>query len=106
MEEVYVKQPLDFKNEKILNHVYKLSKVLYGLKQASRAQLIGLVNFSQKMIDLSFDGGSRDEQMGSVASEQYVLSSSVYFNILVAFSCFLDAESQNPHLHFFQLTRK
>lgn len=46
MEEVYVKQPLDFKNEKILNHVYKLSKVLYGLKQASRAQLIGLVNFS------------------------------------------------------------
>lgn len=43
--------------------------------------------------DLSFDGGSRDEQIGSVASEQYVLSSSVYFNILVAFSCFLDAES-------------
>lgn len=43
--------------------------------------------------DLSFDGGSCDEQMGSVASEQYVLSSSVYFNILVAFSCFLDAES-------------
>lgn len=46
MEEVYVKQPLDFKNENFLNHVYKLSKVLYGLQQASRAQLIGLVILS------------------------------------------------------------
>jgi hypothetical protein len=35
-EKVYVKQPLDFKDEEYPNHVYKLHKVLYGLKQAHR----------------------------------------------------------------------
>ena len=33
VEEVYVEQPLSFKNEKYIDHIYKLSKVLYGLKQ-------------------------------------------------------------------------
>ena len=37
MEEMYVKQPPHFENEKFTNHVYKLSKVLYELKHALRA---------------------------------------------------------------------
>ncbi|KAH9688106.1 Integrase catalytic domain-containing protein [Citrus sinensis] len=37
MEEVYVKQPPGFENEKFPDHVYKLSNALYGLKQAPRA---------------------------------------------------------------------
>ena len=37
MEEVYVKQPHGFENEKFPNNVNKLSKVLYRLKQAPRA---------------------------------------------------------------------
>ncbi|WMV38147.1 hypothetical protein MTR67_031532 [Solanum verrucosum] len=36
-EEVYVKQPPGFKNPEFLNNVYKLDKVMYGLKQATRA---------------------------------------------------------------------
>jgi hypothetical protein len=35
--EVYVEQPPGFENEEYPNHVYKLHKVLHGLKQAPRA---------------------------------------------------------------------
>jgi hypothetical protein len=35
-EEVYVRQPLSFKNLKYPDRVYKVSKALYGLKQAPR----------------------------------------------------------------------
>ena len=38
MEGAYVKQLLSFENEKFSNYVYKLSKALYDLKQAPRAQ--------------------------------------------------------------------
>jgi hypothetical protein len=36
-EKVFVRQPTDFKNLKYHNRVYKLSNVMYELKQASRA---------------------------------------------------------------------
>ena len=36
-EEVYVEQPPGFKDAKKPNHVYKLKKALYSLKQAPRA---------------------------------------------------------------------
>jgi hypothetical protein len=36
-KEVYVEQPLGFKDSEYPNHVYKLSKALYGLKRAPRA---------------------------------------------------------------------
>ena len=36
-EEVYVMQPPDFENNEFPNHVFKLDKALYGLKEAPRA---------------------------------------------------------------------
>jgi hypothetical protein len=36
-EEVYVEQPPSFKDDKKPDHVYKLRKTLYGLKQVPRA---------------------------------------------------------------------
>jgi hypothetical protein len=44
-EKVFVKQPPGFENLKYLNCVYKLSKVLYGLKQALRAWYTRLKTF-------------------------------------------------------------
>ena len=35
--EVYVKQPPNFENETFPNHVFKLTKALYSLKQTPRA---------------------------------------------------------------------
>ncbi|RDX92028.1 Copia protein, partial [Mucuna pruriens] len=54
-EEVFVKQPLGFKNTKHLNHVFKLKKVLYGLKQAPCAWYDKLSSF------LISNGFSREE---------------------------------------------
>jgi hypothetical protein len=36
-EEVYVEQPPGFKDQEYPNHVYKIHKALYGIKQAPRA---------------------------------------------------------------------
>jgi hypothetical protein len=44
-EEVYVRQPLGFENPKYPNRVYKLSKAVYGLKQALRLGMLGLRHF-------------------------------------------------------------
>jgi hypothetical protein len=46
--EVYVEQPLGFKDQAYPNHVYKLHKALYGLKQAPRARYECLRNFLTK----------------------------------------------------------
>jgi hypothetical protein len=44
-EEVYVRQPLGFKNPKYPDIVYKLSKALYGLKQVTRSWYARLKTF-------------------------------------------------------------
>jgi hypothetical protein len=44
-EEVYVEQPPGFEDDRYLDHVYKLSKALYRLKQAPRARYECLRDF-------------------------------------------------------------
>jgi hypothetical protein len=56
-ELVYVEQPPGFKDPRNLNHVYRLNKAVYGLKQALRAwyeKLSGFLvkqGFKQGMVD-------------------------------------------------------
>nr|KYP60973.1 Retrovirus-related Pol polyprotein from transposon TNT 1-94 [Cajanus cajan] len=51
-EEMYVKQPSSFKNPNFREHVFKLKKVLYVLKQAPRAWYDKLGNFfSSRLCD-------------------------------------------------------
>jgi hypothetical protein len=47
-DEVFVRQSLGFKNSKYPNRVYKLSKALYGFKQAPRAWYARLMTFLLK----------------------------------------------------------
>jgi hypothetical protein len=42
-EEVYVEQPLGFEDDMYPNHIYKISKVLYGLMKAPRAYTSSLI---------------------------------------------------------------
>jgi hypothetical protein len=55
--EVYVEQPLGFENDRYPDHVYKLSKVLYGPKQAPRAWYECLRDF---LISNAFEVGKAD----------------------------------------------
>jgi hypothetical protein len=59
-EEVYVEQPLDFKSEEYPNHVYKLYKTLYGLKQTPRAWYECFRDF---LIENSFRIGNADSTL-------------------------------------------
>jgi hypothetical protein len=44
-EEVYVEQPPGFEDSEYPSHLYKLSKALYGIKQAPRAWYECLIDF-------------------------------------------------------------
>jgi hypothetical protein len=59
-EEVYVRQPTGFKSLKYPDRVYKLSKTLYGLKQATRAWYARLKTF---LLEHGYVMGSVDETL-------------------------------------------
>jgi hypothetical protein len=56
-ELVFLKQPLGFENPKFPNHVYKLDKALYALKQAPRAWYEHL---KELLVDRGFEIGVID----------------------------------------------
>jgi hypothetical protein len=64
-EEVYVEQPPGFEDSEYPNHVYKLSKALYGIKQAPRAWYECLRDF---LITNGFKVGKVDPRISSEAT--------------------------------------
>jgi hypothetical protein len=59
-KEVYVRQPPGFENPNYLDRVYKLSKALYELKQASRAWYARLKTF---LLEHGYVMGSVDKTL-------------------------------------------
>jgi hypothetical protein len=68
-EEVYVEQPPGFKSEEYPNHVYKLHKALYELKQAPRAWYECLRDF---LIDNGFRIGKGDSTLFTRRMDKYL----------------------------------
>ncbi|KAH9763597.1 Integrase catalytic domain-containing protein [Citrus sinensis] len=80
MEEVYVKQPPGFENEKFPNHVYKLLKALYGLKQAPRAWYDRLKNF---LLENDFSMGKADTTLFVKHKNQDILIVQIYVDDII-----------------------
>ena len=59
-EEVYVSQPFGFEDQKYSNHVFKLKKSLYGLKQAARQWYERLSNF---LLSQGYETGKTDKTL-------------------------------------------
>ena len=59
-EEVYVEQPKRFIDPNFLDHVYKLRKALYRLKQAPRAWYERLIEF---LVNNKYRNGGTDKTL-------------------------------------------
>jgi hypothetical protein len=79
-EEVYVRQPLGFKNPKYHNRVYKLSKALYGLKQAPRAWNGRLKTF---LLDHGYAMESIDKTLVTLKCHNDFLLVQIYVNDII-----------------------
>jgi hypothetical protein len=74
-EEVHVRQPPDFENPKYPNRVYKLSKALYGLQQASRAWYARLKTF---LLDHGYVIGSINKTLFTLKHDNDFLLVQIY----------------------------
>jgi len=79
-EEVFVKQPSGFENLKHPNHVYKLKKSLYRLKQAPRAWYDRLSNF---LIKNDFKRGQFDTTLFKRTLKKDILVVHIYVDDII-----------------------
>jgi hypothetical protein len=79
-EEVYVSQPLGFKNPKYPNRVYKLSKALYGLKKTPWEWYARLKTF---LLDLGYVIGSIDKTLFTLKHGNDFLLVQIYVNDII-----------------------
>jgi hypothetical protein len=77
---VYVRQPLGFENRKYPNRVYKLSKALYELKQASWAWHARLKSI---LLDHSYVMGSVDKTLFTIKHDNDFLLVQIYMDDII-----------------------
>jgi hypothetical protein len=79
-EEVYLRQPPGFESEKCPHRVYKLRKVLYGLKQVPRAWFGMLRGF---LFDRGFEMVMVDQTLFLIRQGRDILIVQVYLDDIV-----------------------
>jgi len=79
-EEVYIKQPPCFEDLKHLEHVYKLKKSLFGLKQTPKALYDRLSNF---LIENDFKRGQVDTTLFRRTLEKDILIVQIYVDDII-----------------------
>jgi hypothetical protein len=79
-EEVYVRHPLSFESPKYLDRVYKLSKALYELKQASRAWYARLKTF---LLEHGYVMGSVDKTLFTLNHDTDFLLVQIYVDDII-----------------------
>jgi hypothetical protein len=79
-EEVYVEQSPDFKSKEHPNHVYKLHKVLFGLKQALRAWYECLRDF---LVENGFRIGKADSTLFNRKMEKDLFVYQIYVDNII-----------------------
>jgi hypothetical protein len=79
-EEVYVRQPLGFESEKYPHRVYKLMKVLYGLKLMPRAWYGRLRGF---LFERGFEIGTVDQTLFLLRQGRDILIVQVYVDDII-----------------------
>ena len=80
MKEVYVEQPPSFEDETNLDHVFKLKKALYDLKQAPRAWYERLSKF---LYDQNFVRGKVDTTHFIKHNKNDLLVIQIYVNDII-----------------------
>jgi hypothetical protein len=79
-EEIYIRQPPGFENPKYPNRVYKLSKVLYVLKQAPRAWC---ARFKTFLLDHEYVIGSVDKTLFTLKHRNNFLLIQIYVDDII-----------------------
>ena len=79
-EEVYVEQSPGFEDENLSNHVYKLTKALYGLEQAPWASYERLSSF---LIENGFSRGKIDTTLLTKEKDNKLLMVQIYVDDII-----------------------
>ena len=79
-EEVFVEQPKGFQDPHFPNHVLRLKKAVYEMKQAPRAWYDRLTNY---LLDRGFQRGYIDRKLFVKKDENYLLVAQVYVDDIV-----------------------
>ena len=97
-EEVFVEQPKGFQDPHFPNHVLRLKKAVYEMKQAPRAWYDRLTNY---LLDRGFQRGYIDRTLFVKKDENHLLVAQVYVDDIV-FRATVDARA----LKFFKEMKK